>query len=203
MIPLHEVSTSIGPAKSLTMIKAHILTGGDVLSKVGTKHAAVQMNPEQYLANFGETSLLSEDDIVLAEEYLVKVQAGVISKPKSKTFDEYRKEKYTSSAIGITDLQPTSTAVRSHIQRAAFSVYNACNLLVKDREHLEPQDHGWEERCGVMLPVKSLKPLPAHILTICGCKGRCDSKNCKCSVARVTFAIFCHGKNEYVTCDNS
>ena len=203
MIPLHEVSASMGPSKSLTMIKAHILTGGDVLSKVGTKHAAVQMNPEQYLANFGETSLLSENDMVLAEEYLVKVQAGVKSKPKSKIFDEYRKEKYTSSAMGITDLPPTSTAIRSHIQRAAYSVYNACNLLMKDRDNLEPQDHGWEERCGIMLPVKSLKPLPAHMLTICGCKGRCHSKMCKCSVARVTCTLFCHGKNDNVTCANS
>ena len=47
MIPLHEVSASMGPSKSLTMIKADILTGGDALNKVGKKHAAVQINPEQ------------------------------------------------------------------------------------------------------------------------------------------------------------
>ena len=113
---MHEVSGTLGPAKSLAMIKAHMLTGGDIHSKVGTKHAAVQLNPETYLSHFGESPDLSEDDIALAEEYLVKVMAGVSAKPRSKTFDEYRLEKYTSSShSGLSDLPPTSTAIRAHI----------------------------------------------------------------------------------------
>ena len=55
------------------MIKAHMLTGGDIHSKVGTKHAAVQLNPETYLSHFGESPDLTEDVMALAEEYLVKV----------------------------------------------------------------------------------------------------------------------------------
>ena len=133
MIPMHEVSAKLGPAQSLTMIKAHMLTGGDIHSKVGTKHAAVKMNPDKYLSNFGETSVLSEDDLALAEEYLVKVVAGVNSKPSAKTFDAYRQERYTSTATSLNDLPPTSRAIRSHIQRVAYSVYTACNLLVAEK----------------------------------------------------------------------
>ena len=44
MIPMHEVSATTGPAKSLAMVKAHIMTIGDIHSKVGTKHAVVQTN---------------------------------------------------------------------------------------------------------------------------------------------------------------
>ena len=118
MIPMHEVSITMGASKSLAMIKAHIISGGNIHSKVGTKHAAAKSNPEQYLYNFGENPVLSDEDIALAEEYLVKVMAGVKAKTYSKTFDEYRKEKYTGGSTGISDLPPTSTAIHAHIHRA-------------------------------------------------------------------------------------
>ena len=51
---------------------------------------------------------MSEEDI-LAEEYLVKGMTGVKAQPCSKTFDEYRRERYTGR----------STAIRSHIYRAS------------------------------------------------------------------------------------
>ena len=82
MLPMHEFSATMGPAKSLAMVKARIMTGGDIHSKVGTKHAAVQTNPEQYLSNFWEATTLPEEYIIsLAEDYLVKVMAGVKAKP--------------------------------------------------------------------------------------------------------------------------
>ena len=96
---------------------------GDIHSKVGTKHAAVKTHPEKYLSSFGETPALSEQDISLAEEYLVKVTAGVMTKTRSKTFDDYLREKYTGGSTGINDLPPTSTAIRTHILRASYSVY--------------------------------------------------------------------------------
>ena len=201
---MHEISGTLGPAKSLAMIKAHFLTGGDIHSKVGTKHAAVQLNPESYLSHFGESPDLTEDVMALAEEYLVKMMADVNAKPRSKHFDEYRVEKYTSgSHSGLSDLPPTSIAIHSHILRAAYSVYTACTLLVSDKVRLDPRDHGWEERHGIMLPIKALNPLPAHMLTVCGCGGRCDRKTCKCSVARVLCTIFCHGKSLNVNCINT
>ena len=129
---------------------------------------------------------------------------GVNAKPRSKTFDDYRLEKYTSgSQSGLSDLPPTSTAIRSHIHRAAYSVYTACTLLVSDKDRLDPQDHGWEKRYSIMLPIKSLKPLPADMLKVCGCRGRCDRKTCKCSVANVPCTVFCHGKSLNVICMNT
>ena len=203
MIPMHEVSKRIGPAKSLTMIKAHIITGGDIHSKVGTKHAAVKTHPEKYLSSFGETPALSEQDISLAEEYLIKVTAGVMTKTRSTTFDAYRREKYTGGSTGINDLPPTSSAIRTHIHRASYSVYIACSLLDQHKVHLDPREYGWETRFGVMLPVKSLRPLPPKMRKVCGCRGRCDRKTCKCIVARVSCIVFCHEKATNDNCCNT
>ena len=60
------------------------------MSKVGTKHAAVECDPVQYLTNFAENDVLSEQDIQLGEHYLVRVCAGVRSKTMCTTFDELR-----------------------------------------------------------------------------------------------------------------
>ena len=51
MLPIHEISTSMGLAESKIIIKAHILTGEDVMSEVGTKYAAIACDPARYLAN--------------------------------------------------------------------------------------------------------------------------------------------------------
>ena len=48
-----------------------------------------------------------------------------------------------------------------------------------------------------------LKPLPEHMLKVCGCGGRCDRKTCKCSVASVPCTVFCHGKSLNMNCMNT
>ena len=77
MLPLHQAVSNLGAPLAKTVIKAHILTGDDCMSKVGTKHAAMASDPVQYLTNFGEADTLSDQDTALAEKYLVHVWAGV------------------------------------------------------------------------------------------------------------------------------
>ena len=93
------------------MIKAHILTGDDYMSKVGTKHAAMASDPVQYSTNFGEVDTLSDQDTALAEKYLIRVWAGVRSNTTAETFDDLKLENYSSARAGIDALPPTSTVV--------------------------------------------------------------------------------------------
>ena len=104
MLPIHHVPVAIGESKSKALIKAHILSGDDCMSKVGSKHAAVMFDPEYFLRGFGETKEITDQDFAYTEEYLVKLWSGVKSKSNSKTFDNLRKEKYFSGT-GI-DLLP-------------------------------------------------------------------------------------------------
>jgi len=60
MLPLHlQAVSKLGAPLAKCVIKAHILTGDDCMSKVGTKHAAIATDPVRYLMNFGETDSLS------------------------------------------------------------------------------------------------------------------------------------------------
>ena len=93
MISVHLAHTVLVTDLSRTIIKAHILSGNDCLSKVGSKHAAIMLNPVQYLVNFAD-GILTDQDIALAERYLVRVWAGVRSTTTAETFDELRLEAY-------------------------------------------------------------------------------------------------------------
>ena len=45
MIPIHKIKARIGEDLSRNVIKAHILTGCDQISKVGTKYASLVFDP--------------------------------------------------------------------------------------------------------------------------------------------------------------
>ena len=203
MLPLHQAVHQLGSALAKTVIKAHILTGDDCMSKVGPKHAAMACDPVQYLTNFGETDTLLDQDAAQAEKYLVRVWAGVRSTTTSETFDQLRAENYIRASIGIDALPPTSSEIGGHIQRGAFLVHKACRLLVTTEERdarLQPLDHGWEEQFGMLLPSKYLNPLPRDLLTICKCVGKCE--RCGCCSAKVNCVTFCHRKARNSSCTN-
>lgn len=202
MLPLHHAVSQLGAPLAKTVIKAHILTGDDCMSKVGTKHAALTCDPVQYQTSFGEADILSDQDAALAENYLVRVWAGARSTTTSETFDQLRVENYTSANAGIDALPPTSSVIRGHILRGAFLVHKACQLLVSanvQEARLEPTRHGWEDHFGTLLPSKSLKPLPRSIITMCKCAGKCDTRRCGCRAAGGMCVIFCHGKSDACT----
>jgi len=62
MLPLHEAVSQFGIPLAKTVIKAHIVTEDNCMSKIGSKHAAVAADPVQYLMNYGETATLSKQD---------------------------------------------------------------------------------------------------------------------------------------------
>ena len=71
-IPVHKLSCKLGPQMCSNLFKAHILTGSDFTSKIGTKAAAVKCGQIDYLNNFGlECSIKSQFEN--AEKYLVAV----------------------------------------------------------------------------------------------------------------------------------
>ena len=199
MLPLQQAVSNLGASLAKTVIKAHILTGNDCMSKVGTKYAAMASDPVQYLTNFGDADTFTEQDAALAEKYLVRVWAGARSSTTAVTFDDLRVENYTCANVGIDALPPTSSVIRGHIKRGAFLVHRACHLLAtakEPEERLAPLEHGWEDHSGTLLPSKCLKPLPSSLLTVCKCTGKCDTPRCGCRAAGVPCIIFCHGKQE-------
>ena len=55
----------------------HYISGDNEVSKVGTKHAALSCEPLM-LTNFAETNTLSDNEVFIAEHYLVNTYSAGI-----------------------------------------------------------------------------------------------------------------------------
>ena len=75
MIPIHQIVQAIGVPFSKIVVRAHILSGCDYVSKFGSKKAALSFAPLEYLNAFSHNES-TECDLKKAEEYLVKVWVG-------------------------------------------------------------------------------------------------------------------------------
>ena len=202
--PLHTLAEKLGEGLCKVIVKAHILTGDDAISKIGTKHASLSFDPENYLADFAESDTLTDENFRKVEEYLIQVWAGAKSKPNSKTFDQLRVEVLlrTPTPKSINVLPPTSSVIHGHIKRAFYSVRKVLCLLDVSVTHPapDPTNYGWVKDNDTLLLDECLKPLPQRMLVVCKCTGMCGSTRCKCKKAGVKCVIFCHKQES--TCQN-
>ena len=82
----------LGVQMCKVVVKAYVTAGNDALRKIGSKHASLIKRPLSYLANFGESQVLTVPDIELVEQYLVQVWSQC--KTTALTFDDLRVEYY-------------------------------------------------------------------------------------------------------------
>ena len=97
-IPLHCLHAKLGEHFRNIFLKAHVLSGNDVASKIGTKWAAITCN-QLYLNTFAENDSLTETDISVIEHHLVKLWTGLHSSTTVKTFDELRHHFYLNGNL--------------------------------------------------------------------------------------------------------
>jgi len=135
-LPLHILAQKLGHEMCKVLLKVHVLSGDDAHSRIGTKHAAFACEPQKYLSNFAESDDLSDDSVMVVEEYLVHVWIGAGRKTSCQTFDRARLESYTHSVTpkALAQLPPTSNVIRQHIRRAVFDMSSmSCLSLTEVR----------------------------------------------------------------------
>ena len=94
-IPIHSLCIKLGDIQH-SILKAHILTGCDVTSKIGTKLAAVNsIKMGNTLIRFGENSF---DGKRSAEVFLINV---LDAKCNCNSFDELRYEMYRKRKVSF------------------------------------------------------------------------------------------------------
>ena len=88
-IPVHKLVVVLGTQLWKVILKSYVLTGCDETSKVGTKAAALNNEPQQYLKSFREMNEPSLESFEKAEKYLVQVWR---KNSKCTNFSELRNE---------------------------------------------------------------------------------------------------------------
>ena len=73
-IPLHDILQNLDETFTKVILKVHVSTGDDIISKAGNKKAALlNGDPVLNLNGFASDNKLTEQEIIQAEEYLVRV----------------------------------------------------------------------------------------------------------------------------------
>ena len=67
-IPIHLYQSELGHDYCKALLKCHLGTGCDYLSKIGTKSSALKAKPEANLNTFGESVNLDDAQIQEAEK---------------------------------------------------------------------------------------------------------------------------------------
>ena len=184
--PMHKLFEALGETRCRNLIKAHIATGCDWISKVGSKTKA--MVKLDLLNEFGEADL-TEESFIAAEEYLVSVLKG--KNTIYKTFDEYRYFQHVRNRTPIHSLVPSSKCIRNgHITRMYYLIRRLSSLLDKHFTSPDPTLYGWKEKNGYLLPRKYLNKMPNSLIRTCNCKD-CSSKNCSCYRTISSCTIYC------------
>ena len=137
------------------------------------------MNGEPVLAlsGFGDNEELTERDIIQAEEYLVRVWC-VNRKTTATTFDLLRLEYYTCYSQGIDGLPPTTSVIKGHLRRGAFSLQRKSSIiaLTSSPEQELPEHNEWSIEFGMYLPKKNLRSLPDKLTATCNCGTDCKNR---------------------------
>ena len=153
MLPVHIMFERFGKDFCQEILCAHLATGSDHLSKVGSKRCALTADLEKSLRSFGKTATLDKEQLKVAEEYFINVLSasnGV------KTFDELR--------------------------RWWYLLKESSNLLTPEHERclLNALEYGWEDQGGDLYANKQLHLIPDELCNTCRCKTGCKTKHCSC-----------------------
>ena len=113
-IPLHLLHSKLGDDFCKALLKCHLGTRCNYLSKIGTKHSALLAQPQLSLTTFGESAILDDTQVQEAEKYLVKV---INSSSNARSFDELRAKIWTKTN-SVLHLPPTSCSIiHGHVPR--------------------------------------------------------------------------------------
>ena len=197
-IPVHTLYEKVGAEVCSVLPAVHSLTGCDITSKVGTKKAALDANPVQFLRSFGSHPLLTESDISGAEQFLCDVLA---KNHDCKNFQELRIHLYNFSTDKTHwNLPPTSTGLLPHIQRSFYNTYTLTHVIDGQYAPLNPQLYGFGLEDSLLLPTRAKKELDDSWTTMCKCTN-CSRSTCSCRTAKVKCVRFC-GCNKRGDCKN-
>ena len=199
-IPLHEISTKVGPKICKALPAFHALTGSDATSAfagVGKKRAYNILEDseihQESLSQLGQITL-TEDDIKQCVKFIFSLYPT--TKITLSSLDELRYLLFCQKRQRSEALPPTSDSFIQHLKRANYQVLVWRKSLVGNQDLPEPQCSGWKEEDGVLCPIlMTSNPAPESIikLTTCNCKKSLCRSTCSCANNGLccTEACFC------------
>ncbi len=194
-----DVKRQLGPEICKHILFLHALLGCDTTSQphgIGKGNSLKRFRESNYfrtLAKAFDSPLATDEGITIAgERILICMYNGKpgesINSVRYKRFCE-RVAKNTSH-IQPQTLPPTSSAAKFHSLR----VYYQVQQWKGKGDSLKPEEWGWRESEGILIPVTTdVLPAPDDLLHIirCNCQANCSSMRCTCRKHGIACTIVC------------
>jgi hypothetical protein len=153
-IPIYDISPSIGPEKSKSLLFFHAFTGCDVVSAFrgkGKKSAWQTWNvcPEASTVFFYRKlsqypPVIGEDDQSILEKFVVTMHDRFSA---TDSTDVARLELFARKQRSYDSILPTQAALIQHIKRAAYQAgYIWGQATICQMETNSPADWGWKKQ---------------------------------------------------------
>ncbi len=107
--PIHKLVKKLNPDMCQVLSALHMLTACDVTSKGDTKYCALKADPHKFLKTFSRNINAIEQDVIKAEEYLVKVLQSSVP---YKTMDDLSYYMYHHHSKNMTLLMLVTLDMR-------------------------------------------------------------------------------------------
>ena len=196
---IHAVKKQLGPDTCSSILFLHAILGCDTTSQpygIGKGNSLKKFRDCKDFRDLAETfdspSATTEEIATAGEQVLVRMYNG---KP-GETLDYVRykcfcaKVARNTSHIQPKTLPPTSAAAKFHSLR----VYHQVQQWKGEGDNLLPEEWGWKESEGILVPVTTdLLPAPDDLLCIirCNCRTDCGTMRCSCKKHGIACSIVC------------
>ena len=176
----------------------HGLGEGNALKKFREQHRFVE------LARVFDSQLSLKEDIFAAGEEALIV---LYNRKVERSLDSLRYKRYcdkvasSSCYVHPQALPPTSSAAKYHSLR----VYYRIRQWQGTEAGMSPQDWGWKESDGTLIPVTTeLDPAPNKLLRIvrCNCQTDCSTLRCSCRKQGLNCSVACGNSRESGCCNS-
>ena len=154
-------------------------------------------------ATFMQEDSSNEDIVQSGEVALVLLYGG----SEDERLDALRYKRFRENVASSTkyvedrSLPPTSAAAKFHSPRVYYQVQEWRGLA----SDMDPEQWGWKNSSGQLLPIKTdMPPAPMELLRLfrCNCKTGCDTSRCTCRNHGLECSLAC-GECKGLQCSNS
>ena len=198
-IPVHEIASGLGKAKSNAFLFFHAVSGCDTNSSVAGKGKKSFYDAWDLLPSvttvFEKLVTISDREEILTEDYkLLERYFVVLYSPTCNTDNvNIARRLLFSQGRSIENIPPTAASIKQHVLRAALQGSRWYRCLEKGRTTVDPTLWGWKRSGTGYIPFWSELPeasVACRVLTKCGCKLSCKGR-CKCSSQELPCTELC------------
>ena len=208
---MKSVKQQLGPDVSQHIFFMHALLGCDTTSQLYGIGKGASLKKFKTSAHFREQANVfdrqaaSTDDVVEAGE---KALACLYNGKPGESLTVVRHKRFCQKVASSTShvqpqsLPPTSAAAKHHSLRVYYQVQQWKGNAA---DELRPDDWGWRESSGGLVPVQTdLPPAPQQLLKMirCNCQTDCSSLKCTCKKHNIECSAAC-GNCRGSACTNS